>query len=452
MRPDRRTVAITCVLVGVAAFLSSLAGLHARATYGAATTGDEPYYLVTADSLVRDRDLDIDDELAVQPLPWHEIRMDEQTVALDGGQRLSPHDPLLPALLAPAMAVGGWLAAKALLAMLAGATASLTTWTAIRRLDVRPVTAAVVVGGVTVGMPLSTYGTQVYPELPAALVTLAAVALLLGRDWPWSRRVATSAAVVALPWLAVKYVPVAAVLAGVALWRSFTLDRRAAAWDLGLLGLAAAVYLVVHQRIYGGWTVYAVGDHFVDTGEFGVVGDAARPLGRARRLTGLLVDRTFGIGVWTPLWLAAPAAAGWFAVRMPDVRSRLVVLGPITAGWVTATFVALTMHGFWSPGRQVVVVLPLLAVVLAAWVDRARGAVIASAAVGVAGLWNWLVLAREASTGARTLVVDFAGTTAWPYRVLSSVTPDGIAATTWDDALLGLWTLLFAGSVVWAVR
>ena len=35
--------------------------------------------------------------------------------------------------------------------------------------------------------------------------------------------------------------------------------------------------------------------------------------------------------------------------------------GPLAAGWLVATFVALTMQGWWFGGRQVVVVLPLAA-------------------------------------------------------------------------------------------
>ena len=65
--------------------------------------------------------------------------------------------------------------------------------------------------------PLTVYGTQVYPELPAALAVTIAVGALLGR----SRRgaIVAGVAVVALPWLSVKYAPVAAVLAALALWR-----------------------------------------------------------------------------------------------------------------------------------------------------------------------------------------------------------------------------------------
>ena len=59
-----------------------------------------------------------------------------QTEVLDGGRQVSPHDPLLPLLLAAPMGLGGWLAAKLALAVLAGGVAALTVWVAVRRFGV----------------------------------------------------------------------------------------------------------------------------------------------------------------------------------------------------------------------------------------------------------------------------------------------------------------------------
>ena len=116
------------------------------------------------------------------------------------------------------MRAGGWRAAKATLAVVAGITAALTTWVAVRRVGVGPAPAAVAVGGAFAGIPLAAYGTQVYPEMPAALAVMAALALLTAPRPTWATRLGALAATVALPWLAVKYVPVAAVLGVGLLW------------------------------------------------------------------------------------------------------------------------------------------------------------------------------------------------------------------------------------------
>jgi hypothetical protein len=61
-----------------------------------------------------------------------------------------------------------------------------------------------------------------------------------------------------LPWLSVKYVPLAATLAGIALARLCKrADHRLAVRLVAVLVVAAAAYLVLHQRLYGGWTPYA---------------------------------------------------------------------------------------------------------------------------------------------------------------------------------------------------
>ena len=68
------------------------------------------------------------------------------------------------------------------------------------------------------------------------------------------------------------------------------------------MGISAIAYLIIHKRIYGGWTVYASGDHFVN-GEFEVVGRNPNLAARTRRLSGLLLDQQFGLIPWTPAFL-----------------------------------------------------------------------------------------------------------------------------------------------------
>ena len=135
----------------------------------------------------------------------------------------------LPVLLAVPVGLGGWLGAKLAMAAMAGLLAAATVWVAIRRFGVAPGLAAAVVLAFSVTAPLVVYGAQVYPELPAALAVTAGIAALTGR---LNRRglIVLGVAVVALPWLSVKYAPVAAALAAVGLLRLVRRgDRRLAA-------------------------------------------------------------------------------------------------------------------------------------------------------------------------------------------------------------------------------
>src|SRR3954470_4057504 len=107
------------LLLGLLTTLWCLPGIGVRATVGAHVAVDEPQYLLSATSLAEDLDLDIHDELRARR--WHEYHqaaLPVQTKRLAGDREVSPHDPLLPLLLAVPMGLGGWIGAKAALAAL----------------------------------------------------------------------------------------------------------------------------------------------------------------------------------------------------------------------------------------------------------------------------------------------------------------------------------------------
>lgn len=456
--PGSAPVGLLCFVVAGVAFVLAVVAIPARATYGAQTTADEPQYLTTALSLANDFDLDISDEIEHREFePFHELTLNEQTFPLDeAGKRISPHDPLLPLYLAPFMAVGGWEAAKVGLAILSALTASTTFWVVVRRFEVAPILGAFVVIIFWAGVPLSAYGTQVYPEMPAALFVVWAIAVLASKAKP---TIAGSAlvwlCVVGLPWLAVKYAPVAIVLALTLLARLWTRPvsggtRRGAAIATVAWALSGVAYLALHQKIYGGWTVYASGDHFVKRGEFAVVGSHPDYFGRSRRLVGLLVDRRFGIATWHPVWFVAPFAMTWLASR--DRAFRVLVLPTFVAGLFTATFVALTMQGWWFPGRQMVVVLPLAVLAVAKLANEFRAALVLVLAGGIAGVVNYLTLVNESSNGERTMIVDHWEVQSAPYRAIYRLMPDGLSSGTDPIVGLAIWGVLLVVSMMAGAR
>lgn len=449
------------VAVGVVVAAWTSVGAFARATYGSRTTADEPQYLVSAISLGEDGDLDIADELREGAfVPFHEQVLPEQTRRLDDGRRVSPHDPLLPVLLAAPMAVGGWLAAKLTLAALAGVLAAAMLWVAVRRFAVSPAVATVVVLAFAAVSPLVVYGTQVYPELAAALAVTAAIGAVTAPPTR-GRVLLVVVALAALPWLALKYAPVVAALGLVVAW---CWGRRAGRW-VPVVAVAAvlvadlALFAVVHQVVYDGWTAYAAGDHFVG-GELTVMGVQPDYASRTVRLVNLLVDRQFGLAAWAPIFLFAIPALAALARRRPPGAVALVL--PLAAGWLNATFVALTMHGWWWPGRQVVVVVPTVVLAVAWFVEQVRGPAVAepgpdrtavrrwaawrsagavAVAAGVAA-WAWLLV--EVLTGQRALVVDFATSANPVLRAWQQLLPDGQRNLPVDRALVGAWIAAFA--------
>ena len=432
---------LVAVFVVTAAWTSL--GAAAPATFGAHVAVDEPQYLLSATSLVEDFDLDIADELADERWRhYHRAPLPQQTEPLAGGRRVSPHDPLLPAYLAVPMAVGGWVGAKLSLAVLAGALAATLTWTAVRRLGVGATLATTSVLAFALSPPLAVYATQVYPELPAALavaVAFAAVTGALGGRGTW----VAGAAVTALPWLSVKYAPVAAALAAVLLWRLWREGRRSLLrWLVAGLVASAALFAVGHLAIYGGLTPYATGDHFGGD-QLAVAGTSPNVAGRSRRLIGLLVDRDFGLVAWQPAWLLGLPALGALARRRPQWWPAVAL--PLAAGWLTATFVALTMHGYWWPGRQTVVVLPLVVLAVTWAVQRlGRPALIALRAGLAWGAVTFAWLVVEGVAGAVTWVIAFEETTNPLVRAARLLLPDLRTLGPRDQGLFAAWSLVAA--------
>ena len=302
----RGRLLVWLLVVGLGVAVWTGLAVNARATVAARTTADEPHYLLTAISLWQDHDITTGDELQARAYtPFHEVQLLDQTTPLADGRLVEPHDPLLPAILALPVAIGGWVGAKLTLAAVAGFLAATMIWVAVRRFAVPLTIATVTVIAFSLAMPLSAYATQIYPEMPAALAVALAIGALTG---PLGRRgiALWIAVLVCLPWLSVKYAPVVVALAAIGavlLWRRGS--RRALVVSAVVLMVAGLTYLLAHKVMYGGWTVYAAGDHFTEGGQLSVMGYEANYPGRTIRLLGLLVDRNFGLVAWAPVYLIA---------------------------------------------------------------------------------------------------------------------------------------------------
>ncbi len=411
------------LFVGLLVFGVSAVAIPSRSTYGAQVSVDEPQYLLTALSIGEDFDLDISDEIKEEKFrSFHEVGLNTQTIDMNSsGQRLSPHDPLLPLLLALPMRIAGWVGARALLAVFAGLLAASTLWLAVRRFHVSPKTAAWVVGAFGSAPPLCSYGSQIYPEVPAALAVVLAVASATGNP---SRRnsILFALSITALPWLSIKYLPVALTIFLLLLLMGKKTDRHfLSVYTTAFFISMAVFYLLFHKFVYHGWTVYSAGDHFIEN-EFNVIGGDPDIWGRSKRFIGLLVDRGFGLAAWTPSFLVFPAAIGFLCKK--KVGNWQYIIFPFLIGWSTATWLAFTMHGWWWPGRQTVVVLPLVVIAIALAVDHFKKFILPLLFATTIGSIGWIWVAIEAQTGRRALIVDFEETS-WPwYRVWSEIFPD----------------------------
>jgi hypothetical protein len=313
-------------------------------------SGDEPHYLLMAQSLWREHDLDLRDnferedflEYTPGPLAPH-----YGTPRRDG-RPYPAHSPGLPMLLAPIYAFGGRLACVAFLSLI-GAALGLEA----RRLALRFVPKAgspLLAWAAAVGPPSAFYAFHIYTELPSALALAFCLRVLLSAPTPlWASAAALAAC--ALPWLHMKMIPVAAGLGVLALLK---LRGRSLVLFLMVAVLMAAGYLGYHQYVFGKPSPLAVYGGLPP--EF----SAPVPL---RALLGMLLDRSFGLLPHAPVFLLA--LAGFVRLVARPTRDGVVLVVLSLLALLPAVAWRMWWGGQCPPGRFLVPLVPLLAVLVA---------------------------------------------------------------------------------------
>ena len=360
----RRTLALWLLLF--AAYAATL-GLNAfgASDYG----GDEPHYLLAAESIVEDGNVDVLDEYAERTYadfyPYELRRHGRET----GGRLNEPHGVGFPLLIAPAYAVGGVKGVELFLAAIAALAVALAYRLALRVVPDPWALGAALAAGLS--PPFLAYGGAVYPEL-AAGAALAGAALLALR---LRERVARPDAFVcfallgALPWLGTKFVPAGVVIGALAvrsLWRAQRRTLAVGAVELSLFSVA--LYVAFNEALYGGPTPYAAdvpGESATGAGSLGGY------IERSYRLVALFLDRDYGLLRWAPVFALAFVGLWWLwhshrerlAQAVPGVRdielAAALCAAALGAQLVVAAFAAPTMFGFWFPARHLVAGLPL---------------------------------------------------------------------------------------------
>lgn len=304
-------------------------------------TGDEPHYLVIADSVGRDLDLDVANnyqEVADgrRGLP----RLDPHFI---GGTGHSGHAPGLGVVLAAPFTLGGIAAARVVLALF-GAFVPVIAFVWFRAF-LPPGQSAWWAVGLALGLPLLAASGQVYPDFPAGVIIGGAiVALAL-----WSRGasqtsvwwVIFSLAVGWLPWLHVKLLAPAGLLAVASLWLgregapSQERVRRAAllvAPALILLTVLATYHVVVFGHPLGGRSAAAE------------LSFAPRRL--LMTLIGLHLDQAQGMFIAQPL--LAIGLVG-LAVMVARDSKLALVWGAVYLAAIVPNAAQMVTYGGWSP-------------------------------------------------------------------------------------------------------
>jgi hypothetical protein len=377
--------------------------------------GDEPAYILEAISIARDGDVDLanqyDDPQLVAAV-YGNPSLSPQAFRFPGGHGLqSVHGPGLPLLLAPVAAVSTnprWMRYEM---VVIAALAAVLLMALLQRIPVaRPWHRWAAWLAVVASAPFLVYASALYPEIPAAAAVLGAV-LLLARSRPTpAALVGASLLAAALPWLNVRFLPLTLAIALVALWRARGSARGVIA-VVAPLAVSGVVFALAFQHWYGSW---------LPTAQY-ALSDSPRTLpGFYRGLVGNLLDPRSGWLPVAPLHVAGLVAIGVAVVRL----GRPALLAALAAA-VYLLVVAGSGLGFSGssfPGRELVVVLPLVALPLALLLGTRRWALGACAVLAVVSLW----------ATARTVHEDGHWPPAPHYDALWPDTAQGIpAAVTW---------------------
>jgi len=338
-------------------------GLHYTSRLQA--TGDEPHYLIMAQSLWRDGDLDLANDYAAED--WREYTPGPVTPHYGAprrdGRPFPAHSPGLAVLLAPFYAAGGRAACVVVLAFLAAGLA-----VEVRRLSQRvtgSAEAALLAYAAALGPPLFFYSFHIYTELPSALALATSLDLLTMTPGVGGAALAALLAS-ALPWLHVKMIPAALALGVLALWR---LRARPLVAFVAVALAMALGFALYYQSIFGQPSPLAL--------YAGLPAEAQASPWPA--LFGLLLDRSFGLLPYAPVFLLA--LAGLPALVRLRAWPHLLVGAAVVAPLFTWR---MWWGGQCPPARFLVPLVPLLGVAVAAraaegtrGLVRGRGALLA---------------------------------------------------------------------------
>jgi len=433
--------------------------------------GDEPWYLLTTRSIALDLDYNLFDDL--QEHGFEEFYPKdisgygpERLMKLGHGRTATPEywverrypvRPIgLPILLAPAYRAGlVWdnqvrVTCVWFLCLLGAVLVQQIFLLGYELTSNRTAAAlAALAGGLA--MPIIAYVTQIYMDLPAALLVIVAVRLVLTAKGPLLvRALGAGCCVGYLPWLHEKYYPLVFILVVMFLVASRPWRLKQLAGFFAPLVVSAVLLMAYYHTIYG--VIYPAYDHEKTIGFM---------TGVKSGLLGMLFDRTDGL---LPFWPVLVFAVAGLAMMLRDrCRAAPWLVALAAMQWLTVGMFEGWTGGHCPPLRHWVPVMPLLITgsIYALAQIRTRWLVVLMAVAMVYGVG----IGARSISHPRALMVDSIPALPGPGTTASStitksygVFPDmkvvpEVTEPSATDYVRGLaWLVVTAGFVVLVLR
>ena len=421
--------------------------------------GDEPFYLLITHSLAYDFDAELTNNYADGH--WRSF-MDRPIEPQSGdprgadGEIYSRHNELLPMALALPYRLAGKTGALAMMAAMTALLAWLVLRLAYRYRPERPGGALLGYGLFAFTPPLVLFSTQVWAEVPAALLAMLALDRILalgarirshashastGATWDGRAWLGIGLPLILLPLLKIRFMLLAAPLLILAWWYA----RRP--WrpllilcaSLGLVGAGILAYNSAHYgnplKIHSMEELALHERSLADYLEGGF---------------GLFFDTAFGLFASAPIWLIALPAVLWLARRRRPVLKDLAVFA---LPYLLVVAPRGEWYGGWSPPfRYGLFILPLLSLGVGEfletrrrWGARALLAGLGLATLGLGLLWLTVPGWTYNFADGRTYLLDHASRFlgADVARFFPSTIRPRLAAWIWPPAALLAVSLLW---------
>ena len=440
----------------IAALLAFAWFIGIRVISMAPLTGDEPHYLVLAQSLLSDQDLKVANNYNRGDYrAYYAGELDPHTIGGDDPAlgRYSIHPPGLAAIVAPAFfPAGPWGAIVLLAALVAAGTGFV--WSAGYSLTHSVAAAWFAWTVLTMTAPVALFGSLIYPDAVAGAIVAAGVwTVIRNRPIDDVHAVLLGVAVGALPWLHPRLAIATAGLVFVVALRTWN-HRRQTVLFLTATVVMVSGWLVHFQVAYGSFDPRAAYGGRVPV-------DAAHVI---NGLTALLADQEFGLLPNAPVHLVVASGLLLLARLQRRVCAELaLIVVPYT---VATCGYSMWWAGYCPPARFLVpalfTVAPAAALAWSATSRPSRIVALALLAVSVA-IASFMAFPQHGALAYN----DADGSARWMDWVsgggwLSSVLPSffrghaaGTSATEMRWSLLKpalLWSVAAAGIVLWLAR
>jgi hypothetical protein len=327
--------------------------------------GDEPHYLLIAQSLLVDHDLEVSNNYEhADYLPYYSglLRPHYARPGRDGSL-YSLHAPGLPVLIAPAFAAGGYRAVVLWIAAI-GALGTLFVWKAAYALTSDATAAWVAWAAAALTAPAVLQSTLIYPDSVSGTVLSAGVlAMLTASSLSVPGAAALGVGIGLLPWLHTRFAPLAAIVAVAVAFRIIGSQGGWRRWSAPLLGLGSPIVLSVIAWLLFFANAYGTVDPMAAY-------DSRSPLQPERVVSGLLglvADQEFGLIPNAPvhlLWIGGALALWRHQKRL------FVELACVAVPYVLAVAAFPNWFGGSTPARYLAPLVFPLAVTLAALWSR----------------------------------------------------------------------------------